>query len=110
MGRERNDLKYVAVGHISWEYGCPSVGAMCRAVTGVKAIALDSGPDRAKEDAAALTAALRRNVGVSLAPYWGGTFEGKACHKIGRRLAAVCDVLDGFVPQARASAYSAFSL
>ena len=83
---------------------------MCRAVTGVKAIALDSGPDRAKEDAAALTAALRRNVGVSLAPYWGGTFEGKACHKIGRRLAAVCDVLDGFVPQARASAYSAFSL
>jgi len=78
---------------------------MSRSVTGVEAIALDSGPDRAKEYAAALTAALRRNFGVSPAPYWGGTFEGKACHKTGRRLAAVCDVPDGFVPQARASAY-----
>ena len=66
---------------------------------GVEAVAFDSGPDRAKEYAAALTAALRLNVGVSRAPYWGATFEGKACHKIGRRLAAVGDVLDGFVPQ-----------
>jgi len=31
--------------------------------------------------------------------------EGKACHKTGSVLVAVCDVLEGFVPPARAAAY-----
>jgi len=39
---------------------------------GVEAVAFNSGPDRAKEYAAALTTALPLNVGVSPAPYWGG--------------------------------------
>jgi len=72
---------------------------------GVEAVAVDAGAERAEAYAAALAGALRQDVGVSPAPYWGGTFEGKACHKIGRRLAAVCDVLEGFVPPARAAAY-----
>jgi len=33
VGRPRIDLKYVALGHIFWKSGFPSVGAMCRAVT-----------------------------------------------------------------------------
>jgi len=72
---------------------------------GVKAVAFDSGAARAQEYVVALTQTLQRDVGVSPAPYWGGRFEGKACHKIGRRLAAVCDVLDDFVPSTRATDY-----
>ena len=72
---------------------------------GVEEVAIDSGAARAQEYAVALTQTLRRDVGVSLAPYWGGTFEVKVCHKIGRRLAAVCDVLDDFVPPTRATDY-----
>jgi len=71
---------------------------------GVEAVAFEAGAERAKADAAALAGALRQDVGVSTAAYWGGTFERKACHKIGRRLAAVCDVMEGFVPPARAAA------
>jgi len=33
VGRQRNNLKYVVVGHISGESGSPSVRAMCRSVT-----------------------------------------------------------------------------
>jgi len=72
---------------------------------GVEAVAFDAGAERAEAYAQALSGALRQAMGVSPAPYWGGTFEGKACHKIGRRLAAVCDVLEDFVPPARAAAY-----
>jgi len=71
---------------------------------GVEAVAFDLGAARAEQYAAALTTALRLNVGVSPAPHWAGTFSGRACHKIGRRLEAVCDVFDGFVPPARATA------
>jgi len=42
---------------------------------GVEAVAFDSGAARAQEYAVALTPTLRRDVGVSPAPYWGGTFE-----------------------------------
>jgi len=72
---------------------------------GVEAVAFDAGAERAEAYAQALSGALRQDVGVSPAPYWGGKFEGKACHNIGRRLAAVCDVLEDFVPPARAAAY-----
>jgi len=53
---------------------------------GVEAVAFDLGAARAEQYAAALTTALRLNVGVSPAPYWAGTLAGRACHKIGRRL------------------------
>jgi len=33
VGRQRNNLKYVVVGHFSGESGFPSVGAMRRTVT-----------------------------------------------------------------------------
>jgi len=72
---------------------------------GAEAVAFDSGASRAEEYATALSRALRIDVGVSPAPYWGGTFAGRACHKIGRCLAAVCAVLDQFVPPSRAAAY-----
>jgi len=72
---------------------------------GVEAVAFDLGAARAEKYAAALTTALRLNVGVSRTPYWRGTFAGRACDKIGRRLAAVCDVFDGFVPPARTAAH-----
>ena len=42
---------------------------------GVEAVAFDSGAARAQEYVVALTPTLRRDVGVSQAPYWGGTFE-----------------------------------
>ena len=32
MGRQRNNLKYAVVGHISGDSGSPSVGAMWRTV------------------------------------------------------------------------------
>jgi len=72
---------------------------------GVKTVAFDAGAERAEAYAVALAGALRQDVGVSPVPYWGGTFEENACHKIGRCLAAVCDVLEGFVLPARAAAY-----
>jgi len=72
---------------------------------GVKAGAFDSGAAREQKYAVALTQTPQRDVGVSPAPYWGGTFEGKACHKIGRRLAAVCYVLEDVVPPTRATDY-----
>jgi len=72
---------------------------------GVEAVVFDAGAARALEYALEPTATLRPYVGVSPAPYWGGTFQGRACHKIGRRLAAVCDVLNRYLPSARAAAY-----
>jgi len=72
---------------------------------GAEAVAFDSGASRAEEYATALSRALRIDVGVSPAPLWGGTFAGRACHRIGRCLAPVCDVSDQFVPQSRAAAY-----
>lgn len=72
---------------------------------GAEAVAFDSGALRAEEYATALSRALRIDVGVSPAPYWGVTFAVRACHKTGRRLAAVCDVLDQFVSPSRAATY-----
>ena len=56
---------------------------------GVEAVVFDAGAARAHEYALELTATLRLKVDVSPAPYWGGTFEGRACHKIGRRLVSI---------------------
>jgi len=54
-----------------------------------------------------LARTLRYGVGVDAAPYWGGSFEGRACHKIGERLGMVCNLLSRYVPVAAAEAYSA---
>jgi len=72
---------------------------------GLEAFLFDAGAARAHKYALELTATLRLYVGVSSARYWGGTFEVGAYHKIGRLLAAVCDVLDRYLPSARAAAY-----
>lgn len=72
---------------------------------GVEAVVLDTGAARAQEYALQRTGSLRLDVGVLPAPYWGGRFEGKACQSIGRRLAAVCDALERYLPSARAAAY-----
>jgi len=72
---------------------------------GVEAVVLDTGAARAQKYALERTETRRLDVGVSPAPYWGGRIEGKACHKIGRRLAAVCDALERYLPSARAAAY-----
>jgi len=54
-----------------------------------------------------LSRTLRYGVGVDAAPYWGGSFEGRACHKIGERLGMVSNLLSRYVPVAAAEAYSA---
>jgi len=41
---------------------------------------------------------LRHDAGVSPAPYFGGTFEGRKCHRIGRKLGLVADLMDGTAP------------
>lgn len=74
---------------------------------GVEAVAFEHGPARAGQYAVALAKALQEEVGVTPAPYWGGTFEGKKCHVIGRKLTRLCDLLDQFVSQPRARAYRA---
>ena len=45
---------------------------------GVEAVVFDAGAARALEYALEPTATLRPYVGVSPAPYWGGTFQGRA--------------------------------
>lgn len=48
---------------------------------------------------------LRTVAGVKPAPYFGGAFEGKECHRIGRQLQRVCDLLDGQAQAAHCTAY-----
>ena len=72
---------------------------------GVEAVVADRGSAEAAAYAAAIAGTLRDDVGVSPAPFWGGSFAGKQCHKIGARLSASCDRLDAFLSSARAAAY-----
>jgi len=48
---------------------------------------------------------LRQDAGVSPAPYFGGTFEGRECHRIGRKLGLVADLMDGTAPRPSAVAW-----
>jgi len=41
---------------------------------------------------------LRHDAGVSPAPFFGGTFEGRECHRIGRKLGLVAELMDGTAP------------
>jgi len=41
---------------------------------------------------------LRHDAGVSPAPYFGGTFKGRQCHRIGRKLGLVADLMDSTSP------------
>jgi len=47
---------------------------------------------------------LRRDAAVSPAAYFGGTFEGRECHRIGRKLMLVADLLDARAPGRGATA------
>jgi len=48
---------------------------------------------------------LRRDAGVSPASYFGGTFEGRECHRIGRKLMLVADLMDTHAPEPGATAW-----
>jgi len=48
---------------------------------------------------------LRQVAGVAPAAYFGGTFEGRECHRIGRRLMLVADLLDARAPGRGATAW-----
>jgi len=48
---------------------------------------------------------LRQDAGVSPAPYFGGTFEGRECHRIGRKLGLVADLMGGTAPRPSAVAW-----
>ena len=48
---------------------------------------------------------LRRDAGVSPASYFGGTFEGRECHRIGRKLMLVADLMDTHAPGPGATAW-----
>ncbi|KAK1868211.1 hypothetical protein I4F81_010705 [Pyropia yezoensis] len=48
---------------------------------------------------------LRAVAGVSPAPYFGGAFEGKECQRIGHKLSAICDLLDGHAYARHAAAF-----
>jgi len=41
---------------------------------------------------------LRHDAGVSPAPYFGRTFEGRKCHRIGRKLGLVAGLMDSTSP------------
>jgi len=73
VGRQRNNWKYVVVGHISEESGSPSVGAMWRTVT-VPAWGRESSPLAPGRDAFEQGAALwptPRGCGEQLVGYHG---------------------------------------
>ena len=48
---------------------------------------------------------LRRDAGVSDASYFGGIFEGRKGHRIGRKLMLVADVMDTHAPEPGATAW-----
>eukprot|EP00170_Pyropia_yezoensis_P001288 contig_5741_g1292 len=74
-------------------------------ILGVEAVVFDQGPEKAAEYSMAMAEVLRSGVGVCPAPYHGGAFAGKQCHKIAAKLELLCDLLDTFVPASRARAY-----
>ena len=77
----------------------------CLICLGVEAVVADRGPTEAAAYAAAIAGTLRDDVRVPPAPFWGASFAGKQCHKIGARLSALCVRLDTFLSPARAAAY-----
>jgi len=56
------------------------------------------GPARATVFCTELGQLLLNRAGVEPAPYFGGTFEGRECHRIGRKLTLVCELLDEYAP------------
>jgi len=57
-----------------------------------------AGPARATVFCTELGQLLLNRAGVEPAPYFGGTFEGRECHRIGRKLTLVCELLDEYAP------------
>jgi len=56
---------------------------------GIEAVYFYDGLRLAEVYSQNLAQMLRYGVGVDAAPYWGGSFEGRACHQIGERLGMV---------------------
>ena len=65
---------------------------------GVEAAALCGGLPAARRAAAAIGAALLKDVRVRPVPYHGGGFAGRECHRIAVRGSMVCDALEGLIP------------
>jgi len=71
---------------------------------GVQAAALCGGPSAARPAAAAIGAALLKDVRVCPVPYHGGGFEGRECHRIAVRGSIVCDALERHIPASQLAA------
>ena len=56
------------------------------------------GPVRAAKFCEELGGLLLERAGVTPAPYFGGTFEGSECHRIGRKLTLVSSLLEKYAP------------
>ena len=74
---------------------------------GIEAVFFDGGLPLADLYSQNLALTLRCGVAEDAAPYWCGSFEGRACHKISERLGMVCNLLSRYVPVAAAVVYSA---
>jgi len=74
---------------------------------GIKAVYFYNGLPLAHVYAQNLAHLLRDGIGVQPAPYWDGSFEGRACHKIGERLGLVSSLLSKYAPAAASKRYSA---
>lgn len=74
-------------------------------ILGAQAVVFEHGSEGAVEYASQMAEVLRSDVGVAPAPYHGGAFLGKQCHKISAKLELLCDLLDKYVSPSRAHAY-----
>jgi len=72
---------------------------------GIEGVYFDGGLPLADLYSQNLALTLRCGVAVDAAPYWCGSFEGRACHKISERLGMVCNLLSRYVPVTAAEAY-----
>lgn len=74
-------------------------------ILGEKAAVFEHGSEPAGEYASELAEVLLSNVGAAPAPFHGGAFSNKKCHKIFEKLESLCALLDKHVSPAQARAY-----
>jgi len=68
---------------------------------GIEVVVFESGAAAGAEAARPVGVALLLSARVCPVPYQGGGFEGRDCHRIAQRSAAVCDALVGHLSAAR---------